>query len=702
MQFKISLFIAVFLTVSYAQTNQANELTEPPLGLALFNTNQQASQAIQVATHANIKISGLTARVKLSQEFKNDSNEWVNGTYFFPLPEKSAVDGLKIRIGERVIEGVIKEKQEAKRIFNRALKAGKKASLVEQHRPNVFSNQIANIPPLATIKVEISYQQDIHYQHDSGMKIVLPMTMTPRYTPQSKIIENYQSNEFSSQQQFSFPVSVNSVDLDPELNQRNSMTLDINLDAGFEMAEVSSPSHQITKQQLTQTTYLIRLNGDYQADRDFILNWKPQSQNYPKAAVFQEQLDQSDYLSIMLLPPSQSEASQSLPREVSFVIDTSGSMGGESIRQAKQALLYALSTLSRNDYFNIIEFNSDFSELFNGSKQATPSNIALAQRFVINLSAGGGTNMFKPVASALQSSVSEKLVKQVVFLTDGAISNEAELFSMIKAHIGHARLFPVGIGSAPNEFFMRRAAQFGRGKATFIASIAESKEKLENLFKHISRPLLTNLQVHWPDNLTVEMWPHKIPDLHSGDPLWIKAKVVRSEANGLSEQANYTVRVSGDLPTQQWEANLAITPTLSGNTATRLANNSGLASKSGIAKLWAREKIAALMNAASHGKVSAKTRQLITELGIDYQLVTRFTSLVAVEKQPSRAAGEGVSPAAIPSLAPKGSLRYPRTGISLWASPRVMLFGLIGLIIIGLAHKLLLSVSGAYRKFNRH
>ncbi|MCW9017658.1 MAG: marine proteobacterial sortase target protein, partial [Kangiellaceae bacterium] len=609
--------------------------------------------------------------------------------YFFPLPEKSAVDKLWMQIGDRIIEGEIKTKQKARQIYQQAKISGKKASLVEQHRPNIFSNKVANIAPFETIVVTIEYQQDLTYQKQDGFSIKFPMTMTRRYTPSVQLVQDY--HQFKNGFQFQ-PSAIQLFDVPQKaaIEKGGSVSISVNMNSGLPLEFIKSKSHKINYLQKSNNQYHLTLNDTAaKTDRDFILNWKPLAGAEPQAALFTESFNGEEYLSLMVLPPTDDNASvNSISREVIFVLDTSGSMAGESILQAKQSLLSGLDLLTENDFFNVIEFNHQTTNLFSNSMVANNANKLRATNFVNRLSADGGTEMLRAMHAALANQSSLAQVRQVIFLTDGAISNEAELFDVIESKLQNSRLFPVGIGSAPNEFFMRKAALFGRGKAIFVNDISKSKLQIEKLFIQISQPQMSDIKVNWTDSMGVEMWPQKIPDLFAGQPLWLKAKI----SNSTSFQA-FPVKLTGRLSNSLWQSNL---------------NLSSAQQQPGIAKLWAREKIASIMNDSRHGRLDQNQEYEVTQTALKYQLVSRFTSLIAVDKTPARVTAE-LHQKRIAQVAPKGhwrpkndsslynkgssTLQYPATAISMLIGPKYSYW------LLALAFVLLL-VSRFRTKFN--
>ena len=292
------------------------------------------------------------------------------------------------------------------------------------------------------------------------------------------------------------------------------------------------------------------------ADRDFVLEWAPAVGDAPGAALFTEQVDGETYALLMVMPPSGPVESRALPRETVFVIDTSGSMHGPSMEQARRALLFALDRLRPDDSFNVIRFADDTEALFQQSVPAEPRALEMARLFVGDLGAGGGTMMLPALRRALRDAPHPRsvsaAVRQVVFITDGAVGNEAELFRAIREDLGETRLFTVGIGSAPNGHFMRRAAEHGRGTFTYIGRPDEVAPKMEELFGKIDSPVLTDVEVVWSDP-AAETWPERVPDLYRGEPVVMAARLP-----SVFSGSGATVRVRGSRGDVPWAVDRAL------------------------------------------------------------------------------------------------------------------------------------------------
>jgi len=602
-------------------------------GTLLFRGEDGATMAVpRLSTEVSIQVSGIVARAVVKQTFRNPHDAWFEGIYVFPLPQNAAVDHLKMRIGERVVQGVIKERAQARQAYEQAKAGGQRAALLEQERPNIFTANVANIGPRDSIVVELEYQQTLRY--DRGQfSLRFPTVIGPRYIPGTQMADGapgsgwgQNTNTVLDAARITPPVPL-SGSLDEPLNP---LTLTVMLDAGLPLAAVASPYHDIQVKDIDAQRREIRLAGKAWATRDFELTWKPHADQQPQAAFFTEQKGGKTYGLLMVMPPAAANT-KALPREVIYIIDTSGSMEGTSIVQAREALHMAVARLSAGDTFNVIEFNSSAKALFEDAQPATQDNIRTAVNWVKNLRARGGTEMALALNLALNGKENPQRVRQVIFLTDGQVGNEAELFKLINNKLGDSRLFTVGIGSAPNSYFMTKAAQTGRGTFTYIGKVEEVKEKMTALFARLESPVLKGVQVAWP-GAKIEAWPRRVPDLYLGEPIVISAALAGTEGEVKLSGMN------GDLP---WKSSLPINTAANGN---------------GMGVLWARDKISALMEGLHEGKTEDEVRPAVVHVALEHHLVSKYTSLVAVDKTPVRKPSDPLKSGAVPSNLPDGQL----------------------------------------------
>jgi len=640
-------------------------------GFLIKSGQNQYKPALRMESEVHFEVNGLIARAKVKQFFKNDSDLWVQGIYVFPLPDNAAVDRLRIHVGERVIEGRIKEKSAAKKIYQRAVKNGNRAALVEQERPNMFTTSVANIGPGEKIVVEIEYLQTLQY-NNGQFSLRFPMTITPRYIPgklQHKKLESAPINGSG------WAVNTDQVEdasrITPfmQMNKhvlQNPIKITANINAGFELSKINSLYHNININKNNKRYSISLQSGKVSMDRDFELIWRPVTGSEPQAAFFRQNLNGEDYGLIMIMPPYAEHAlierQDSLAREVVFVIDTSGSMSGASMDQAKQALKMALHTLIPADRFNVIEFNSVTKKLFTQAVYADNQSLKIATAYINNLVADGGTEMLPALKSALNGDALESYVRQVVFVTDGSVGNEDALFNLIENNLKDSRLFTVGIGSAPNSYFMRRAAQFGRGSYTFIGSQNEVAEKMQRLFEKLEFPVMSKLNLQWAGKPPTEVWPARLKDLYKNEPLIISVRL---------NQSNTSVKLAGEIKGQSWQ---------------KIINLNSSKSDQGVATVWARNKIKSLMDEITRSKDSALLKQKIINLALEHQLVSRYTSLVAIDPFVARPESEKFNNENIKNVMPYGSKQQlPSYGFPQTATLAGIkaLLGLLALLFAG-------------------
>ena len=398
------LFISNFAiaNTNSSETNKPIHVNEAESGSMIFKFPGMPSiMQMALDTKVQMDITGNINRVTVEQSFTNPSNQWTEGVYVFPLPEDSAVDQLRMYIDDRVIEGQIHEKKEAKKIYEKAKKEGKSASLVEQQRPNIFTTSVANIAPGGTIIVAIEYQQAVLIDNNN-YSIRFPMVVGDRYIPGTPIQTPTDSlgvapntHEVKDASKITPPSeNVISYFFDKKYETYLPVTIDINLMAGFEIASLRSGYHKINTVDVNQITKHITLDESYQADRDFELTWSAVQTDEPEIALFTQQKDDNLYLLLMATPPKDEVFKvSSRPRELIFIIDSSGSMSGSSMAQAKEALIKALGRLEDTDRFNIIDFDDRFDPLFDSAMPAIETNISFAKGFIKKIKADGGTQM---------------------------------------------------------------------------------------------------------------------------------------------------------------------------------------------------------------------------------------------------------------------------------------------------------------------
>ncbi len=629
----IFIFIAIVLLASFKSHAQSPKLE-------LFDSNgAPAGPAIILKSDANMTLTGLINHVVVTQTYQNENPFAVNARYVFPLPDESAVHAMTMRIGERVIKGQIDKKVEAEKKYEEAKKAGKQAALVRQQRANMFITNVANIGPGEQVIIELEYQEIIDYSSGT-FAIRFPTTITPRYHAISGEVEVNTQNQahvnplptgwlspvYSIQN-----ITQNSTQTDNVPSSQFSLNIDI--DVGLELVDINSKFHNVDVQNTAFGQYKIALNETNAVNRDFVLEFKPLQKEQAQAAFFTQQFENGDrYGLAMLMPPGgHFTQTQRLPREMVFVVDTSGSMHGQSMEQAKKALFYALSLLDSDDSFNIIGFDNIVTPMSDKPLIASDFNLRRAERFIYSLEADGGTEIQGALNAVLDGSEFDGFVRQVVFLTDGSVSNEDALFKNIQSKLGDSRLFTVGIGSAPNSFFMRRAADVGKGSFTFIGSTSEVQPKMQQLFDKLAHPAITNLALSDESGNNLDFWPSPLPDLYFGEPIMVALKLNNAKSVVLAGQ------------------------TAQGPLSIKLSTQNS-SSAQGIAKLWARQKIKSLLLYNEQNTVKDE----VQELALTHQLLSPFTAFIAIEQTQIKEVAEQTAQAS--NAVPQGmAMRLPQT-----------------------------------------
>ena len=577
--------------------------------------------AVRLGTHYEVRVSGRIARTRVVQAFRNTGRQWAAATYLYPLPEDAAVDSLKMVVGQRVIVGEIRRRAEAAEIYERAKAAGQRAALVEEERPNMFVNRVANIGPGETVLIEIEYQAPVSVR-GGEYSLRLPLVVGPRYVPPHSVDS---AAAAADAQAVTAPLA------HPSAGPLNPVSIDIRLQPGFPIANLISPYHRIAAEPGPGGGRVIRLaDGEVPANRDFELRWRSAAAD-GAVGLFRERAGNQDYLMAMLTPPVDDRRRPTPPREMIFVIDNSGSMAGESMEQARASLLHALRTLTPADRFNVIRFDDTMTQLFETPVAATPEQVALALRYGESLDAEGGTEMLPALQAALiDPTPSDGRVRQLIFMTDGAISNEAEMLAAIERARGRSRVFMIGIGSAPNSLLMSRMAEVGRGTYVHIGDTAEVNARMTELLDRLTRPAVTDLEVRIAGS-NAEITPRQLPDLYAGEPLLVMAR---------GDRLDGTLEVSGRIGGVEWRRSVPLAEAVEG---------------AGVARLWARRRVAEIEVADTLGTIEeSEAADTIARLGLEFSLVTRETSLVAVDRTPARPRGVRLTEEELPLNLPHG------------------------------------------------
>ncbi len=604
-------------------------------------------------TDVTLDINGLMVHGTVKQTFTNPTDGVIEAIYVFPLPEHGAINHMEMRIGERRIVSTIREREMARKTYERAKRAGKKAALLEQERPNLFTTSVANINPGQEIDVILELIDEARFRN-GAFSFAFPLTFTPRYIPggQARVGEATGRREIASS-------IVSDADrITPPFTQSANAgaptaSFRARLNAGFPLASLTCSSHDVRTDESKDAWRIEPIDGHLLADRDVLLEWHPAPAAMPHATLLTERHSGERYGLMMLVPVDADDgetddaSGTGLSTETMFVIDVSGSMDGPSIRQARDALVAALDRLRPGDRFNILKFNNA-NEVMSGTLlTATPENLTSAKRWVRGLDASGGTEIYAALLRALSmmsggpargdgrrdhDPTVDLPASRVILLTDGAVGNERQLFERLAQGIGDIRLHVIGIGFAPNRHLVRKMATLGRGTSHFIARVSDEANKIDAILAKLNRPVMSDLKLVSEDMTLEDVYPVRLPDLYAGDPLIVSARISGETAGGRIDLIGRTER---------------------GAFRKRFDLSHVAADGSGIATRWARRKVTALMDRKLDGADPEEIRTAVVELGTAFHLVTRYTSLVAVEE---RITAEGPArPRRIANALPHGS-----------------------------------------------
>lgn len=556
-------------------------------------------------TDVHAVVSGYVGTVDVIQEFANPFDEKIEAIYLFPLPEKAAVSEFVMTIGDRRIRGILREREQAEEIYREARAQGYQASLLTQQRPNIFEQKVANIEPGKQIDVNIRYFHTLAY-HDGWYSFIFPTVVGPRYNPPGSVDPVLAVPRTQLQPTNDTVVRY----LRPNERSGHDISIEVDLDAGVSIEQITA-SHAVHETRTGPGSARIELaDRATMTNEDFVLNFKVAGDMIKSNLLTYVDPDsEQGYFTLMVYPPGELEALDRQPLELVFVLDCSGSMQGEPLAQAKDAVLAALDRLEPDDTFQIIRFSTDASQLGSTPVPATPENLRRARQYVRELHGGGGTQMIEGIKAALDFPHDQERFRFVTFLTDGYIGNEAEILGAIYDRLGESRIFSFGVGSSVNRYLLERMAGIGRGAVAYLSLQDSGREVMDLFFDRISHPALIDVDVDWGNMRVADLYPSKLPDLFVGRPIIVTGKY--------SGQAR--------------------PPTISGRAAGKrisfsLPRNASATTHEFIPNLWARLRIADLADKRAYVyDPSDELGREIKSTALKYGLMSDYTAFVAVD-----------------------------------------------------------------------
>jgi Ca-activated chloride channel homolog len=582
-------------------------------------------------TDVKAKVIGYIATVEVTQQFHNPYDSKIEAVYVFPLPENSAVSEFVMIIGQRQIRAIIREREEAEKIYKEARAQGHVASLLTQERPNIFTQSVANIEPGKQIDVNIKYFNTLAYM-DGWFEFVFPMVVGPRFNPAGfdkgvGAVGRGSSGISGQRTEVSY--------LRPGERAGHDIALEVELDAGVAIEEFQCTTHRIATQRPAADKLVATLaRSDRMPNKDFVLRFRVSGDEI-KAGLLTHKDERGGFFTMMLYPPAQLTALRRAPVELVFVLDCSGSMNGRPIAQAKEAIRAGLKLLQPLDSFQLINFSMSASQLGSRPLAATPENIRLALRHLENLNAEGGTMIIEGIKGALDFPHDPDRLRFVCFLTDGFIGNEDEILSAIDRKLGASRIFSFGVGTSVNRYLLDSMAREGRGAVANLLSETDSAPVMREFFDRISHPALTDLEIDWNGMNVKEVYPKRLPDLFAGRPVLLTGRFTGNAPAFVNVRAK-----------QNGESRDLAAPVYHEDASPALAS------------IWARSKIADL----SSRSIRSQMRDFagaIKRTALDYGLLSQFTAFVAVDST-RRTEGWSGTTVPVPVPVPEG-VKYETT-----------------------------------------
>ncbi len=460
-------------------------------------------------------IDGYIASVDVTQQFQNPYSSKIEAVYVFPLPENAAVNEFVMTVGERKIRGIIREREQAEKIYNEARSQGHVASLLTEERPNIFTQKLANIEPGKQIDINIRYFNTLRYD-DGAYEFVFPMVVGPRYNPPAT------TDGIGSVARGGNGVSGQNTEvqyLAPNERSGHDVSVSLNIKAGVNIENVRCVNHSVDIKESSDSERQITLSpSDSIPNKDFVLRYKVAGDQI-KTAMMTHKDDHGQYFTMMLYPPAELKQVQRSPMEMVFVLDCSGSMNGRPLDQARAAVTHALQKLTPRDTFQIIDFSNTASQLGPAPINATPENLRNGLAYLASLNGSGGTEMIEGLKAALDFPHDEGRYRVVSFMTDGYIGNDADILHAIAQKTGDSRIFSFGVGQSPNRYLMDRMALLGRGAVAYLSLNDDPVQIMEQFHESISHPAMTDLSINWGSMNVTDVYPQIVPDLIVGRPV---------------------------------------------------------------------------------------------------------------------------------------------------------------------------------------
>ncbi len=593
--FCVLLLICFINITAFAETNSTQKTLSPYIFIE--NGDPSIDRMPLKSTDVRVNISGVIAEVTVKQRYTNEGTRAINGKYIFPASSRAAVHGMRMIIGDTVITAKVRERETAQKEFDDAKKKGKTASLLKQHRPNVFSMNISNIMPKDTIDIELSYTE-LLVPTDMIYKFVYPTVVGPRYSgqPESEAPES--------------DMWIKNPYLKENRQSKTLFNIEVKVSTSIPLQEVACVTHETDTVFETNSVAKIKLRDTekHGNNRDYILRYRLSGQEVQSGLMVYRGEDENYFL-LMVEPPERVTPVDIPPREYIFVVDVSGSMNGFPLNTAKRLLNDLIGGLSEKDSFNVILFAGSSKTFSYNSVSASEYNILKAIHFIEQARGGGSTQLLSALKQGFSLPGNENISRSIIVVTDGYIGAERNVFEFIGENLNNQNVFAFGIGSSVNRYLIEGIARSGQGEPFIVTRPDEAVSVASRFREYISSPVLTNISVKFLDFETYDVEPSSIPDLFASRPIIIFGKC-RGCVNGLIE-------VKGRSGKGRYFKTF------------RLIQKEKSSDNKVLRYLWARKRISRLSD-FNNDKNNPEARMEITNLGLTYNLLTKYTSFIAV------------------------------------------------------------------------
>jgi Ca-activated chloride channel family protein len=602
-----------------------------------------------VNTSVRGEIEGFVAHIRVTQTFVNPYDDFIEATYVFPLPQTAAVNGMVMHLKNRDVIAKIQTREDAQRIYEEAVSTGRTAALLNQERPNIFTQKVGNIPPGDTIDVELTYIEALPYERGVS-SFVFPTVVGPRYIPGQPL--DGADKEPSGRHRDTTSVPDASRITPPSFDEGevgpHRIDLELWVKPGLPIRSLHSPSHEIEIDRLAGDKAIVRIaRTDTIPNKDFVLQTDLRGSRPRIAVLAHRERNEKGYVTVAIQPPALPRADEIASKDLFFVVDNSGSMSGQPIEAAKALVIRALNHMNPDDRFTIMRFSDSVSTLSPEPLENNSENVRSGVEFIRKMNGMGGTEMLSGIRRALEGKPETGRIRIVFFLTDGYIGNDDEILAAVKnENQSNARLFSLGVGTSVNRYLLSSMARIGRGEMQVMGYDEEVEPFVNKFYERVRNPVLTDVRLSWNGLSVSEQSPRTLPDLFDGQPIVVHARYEKGAVGHLT--------IDGNIGKRPWSRTVEVGLPEEEN-------------RPSVSNLWARAKIGEWSDEETTRP--GTRRDEIVSIAMTHNLMSQYTSFVAVDREIVRPPREALIPVAQRLPLPDGVSRRALVSLSRYEIP---------------------------------